>query len=256
MENRMRKTKFLTVTIILYILLYIFLKLFIVYIDDLFMNNEIYENEYGLAKVLKVKKYSELEKNNTDYFIGKNDEYNIEIKDYFAGFEPGDKDKNYEYHLLYNDENNIEAAFMIGKFATRLSTINSYDEDSYYYEFNHFPLYISKMLRNHFLEKNKIENDIDLVKHIREREKIESNFFTPIITLKENYFYNFVETTLPDLTTVTYIEGDYEGIMYESSNTKQACIIKDDNLYCITFYKLDYFTDSMIEDILNSLIIK
>lgn len=256
MANKMNKVKFISITIVLYLLLYVFLKIFIVYIDDLFMRNDIYTNEYGIGKVLKVNKYSEEEINNTEYFSSENEKYHIEIKNYLNGFEAGDKDENYEYHMLYNEDNNIEAAFMMGVFQTRISTINDYNEDSYYYEFNHFPLYISDILRTHFLEKNNIKNDVDLVKYIRERKKIESNFFTPIVKLKENYFFNFVETTLPDLTTITYIEGDYEGLIYESANYKQACIIKEDKLYCLTFYKLDYFTDEKIQDILNSLIIK
>ena len=44
--------------------------------------------------------------------------------------------------------------------------------------------------------------------------------------------------------------------MYETDSFKQACIIKNDKLYCLTFYKLDYFTDDKIEDILRSLVIE
>ena len=44
--------------------------------------------------------------------------------------------------------------------------------------------------------------------------------------------------------------------MYESDSFKQACILQNDKLYCLTFYKLNYFTDEMIEDILRSVVIE
>lgn len=256
MSGKMKRTKFLIISIVLYILLYIILKLLLVYIDDLFMSNEIYNNEYGLGNVFKTDLYNDEEKKNTEYFTSESNKYKMSVKNYFHGFEQGDKDANYEYQMLYDEENKIKAAFMLGVFETRLSTINDYNEDSNYYEFNHFPLYISDILRNQFLKNNNINNDVDLVKFIRQRKKINSNFFTPIYKMKENYFFNFIETTLPELTSVTYIEGELEGIIYESENYKQACIIKKDKLYCLTFYKLDYFTDEMIYDTINSLIIE
>lgn len=253
MNKKLSRIKFIITTIVLYILLYVILKLFLVYVDDLFMSNEVYNNEYGLAKVMDSKNYTAADKNNTEYFTSESKSYKMKVKNYFSDFEQGDKDESYEYQMLYDEENNIKATFMMGIFDTRIDSINDYTEDGIYYEFNHFPLYISKNLRNKLLENNNIKNDVDLVKHIRERKKINSNFFTTIIKMKENYFFNFLETTLPDLTTVTYIEGDKEGIIYESANYKQACIIKNNKLYCLIFYKLDYFNDDIIYDIINSL---
>ena len=104
--------------------------------------------------------------------------------------------------------------------------------------------------------KYNIDNDVDLIKFIRNRKKKDCSFITPVTSIKENYFFNYIETVLPDLDTITYLEGDLEGYMFETDNYKQACIIKDDKLYCITFYKLNYFDDEKIQDILNSLIIE
>ena len=256
MSNKMSRPKFLILVTIFYILLYVVLKLFLVYTQDLFMDNEVYEKQYNIGKVLKINSYTEEEKNTTDYFESSGKTYNIKIKNYFDGFEAGDKDENYEYHLLYDNENNFTAAFMMGQFETQMYSIKNYDESSYYYEFNHFPLYISNLLRDHYLKKHNITNDVELIKYIRERKKEDGKFLTPIIKIKENYFFNFVETNLPSLDNITYIEGDLTGYMYETDTFKQACIIKDNKLYCLTFYKLDYFTDEIIEDVLRSLIIE
>ena len=256
MSNKMSRSKFIILVLIFYVFLYIVLKLFIVYAQDLFMDNDVYEKQYNIGKVLTVDTYPEEEKENIEYFESNAVDYKMKIKNYFQEFEAGDKDNNYEYYLLYDEENKVEAAFMMGQFETQIHSIKDYDESSYYYEFNHFPLYISNLLRDYYLNKNDIKNDVDLIKYIRERKKEDVHFTTPIIKIKENYFFNFVETNLPSLDNVTYIEGDLTGYMYETDTYKQICIIKNDKLYCLTFYKLDYFTEDMIEDILRSLVIE
>lgn len=253
MNNQMSRKKFLILTVLFYIALYIVIKLFIVYTQDLYMDNNVYEKEYNIGKVLKVNAYTEEEKEETSYYETTSSQYKVRFKDFLKDFEAGDSDQNYEYHLLYDEENNVEAAFMVGQFETQMHNIKTYDESSYYYEFNHFPLYISNVLRENFLKKHEIKDDVDLIKYIRERKKIDCNFKTPIITIKENFFFNFVESNLPILDNITYIEGDYRGYIYETDSFKQACIIKNKKLYCLTFYKLDYFTDEKIQDIIESL---
>ena len=256
MENKMPRTKFVILILLFYIFLYIVLKLFIVYTQDLFMDNQVYDKKYNIGKVLKIDAYSKEEKEETNYFESSSSHYKMKVKNYMEDFEAGDSDINYEYYLKYDDKNEIVAAFMMGQFETQIHNIKNYDESSYYYEFNHFPLYISNLLRDYYLNKYHIKNDVDLIKYIREREKLHCRFYTPIVTIKENYFFNFVETNLPDLDSITYIEGDYTGYMYEADSFKQACIIQDDKLYCLTFYKLNYFTDDKIEDMLRSIVIE
>ena len=255
--NKMSRGKFLILVSVFYIFLYVVIKLFIVYTQDLYMDNEIYNKEYGMGKVLNITKYSKDEMKSCEYFESNSDQYKMKVKNYFKDFEAGDSDSNYEYYLLYADNNEVNAAFMMGQFETQLHNIKNYkDESSYYYEFNHFPLYISNLLREYYLDKHDINDDVDLIKYIRDRKKVDGRFTTPIIKIKENYFFNFVETNLPSLDNITYIEGDYRGYMYETDTFKQVCIIKNEKLYCLTFYKLDYFTEDKINDIIRSLIIE
>lgn len=256
MIEKMSRKTFIIVIIIFFILLYVGLKLIIVYCQDLFMSNEVYDKEYGIGKVMNIEAYSMDERNETDYFSNRSDAYKMKIKNYFDDFELGDSDSNYEYYMHYNEDSKVDAAIMLGQFDSQLSNIDKFDKDSPYYEFNYFPLYISSFLRGRYLDKYNIKNDVDLIKYIRNRKKNDCTFITPITTIKENYFFNYIETVLPDLDTITYLEGDLEGYMFETDSYKQACVIKDDKLYCITFYKLDYFDDDKIQDILNSLIIE
>ena len=256
MSTKLSKTKFIVLILVFYLCLYVALKLFIVYTQDLYMDNEVYNKEYNIGKVLKIDSYTEEEQEETDYFTSSSNSFQMKVKNYFYDFEAGDSDDNYEYYMLYDDENNVIAVLMMGQFETQLHNIKAHDQTSSYYEFNHFPLYISNLLRNYCLNKHDIKDDVDLIKFIRERKKIDARFKTPIIKIKENYFYNFIETNLPNLDNITYLEGDLNGYMYETNTYKQACIIHNSKLYCIAFYKLDYFTDEMIEDVLRSLIIE
>lgn len=256
MIEKMSRKNFVIILIIGFVLLYVVLKLVIVYCQDLFMSNEVFDKEYGIGKVINVELYSPDKKNETEYFSNKSDSYRMKVKNYFDQFELGDSDSNYEYYMLYNDDGKIDAAFMFGQFDSQISNIDKLDKDSPYYEFNYFPLYISSFLRNNFLKKYNIKNDVDLIKFIRNRKKNDCTFITPITTIKENYFFNYIETVLPELDTITYLEGDLDGYMFETDTYKQACIISGDKLYCLTFYKLDYFDDEKIQDILNSLIIE
>lgn len=256
MEDNKARIKLITLTMFGYVLLYVIFKLLIVYTQDVFMRNDVYDKTYSIGEVWNITSFSEEEKNKTNYFKAESDNYSMKVKNYFEGFEAGDKDSNYEYHMLYNEDNKVTAALMFGEFETEMHQINNRSEESIFYEFNHFPLYISETSRDRFIKKHDIENDIDLIKFIRERKKIKCNFWTPIIDIKENYFYNFIEIALPNLENIIYLEGDLEGYIFEGKDYKQACIIKNNKMYCLTFYKLEYFTNDKIKDILSSLIIE
>jgi len=66
-EKISRKT-FIVLLIVFYLALYAGLKLVIVYCQDLFMSNEVYDKEYGIGKVMNITKYSTSQRNNTNYF--------------------------------------------------------------------------------------------------------------------------------------------------------------------------------------------
>ena len=256
MKKDKSKKAVITIAIIGYIILYILIKLIIVYCQDLYMSNEIYENEYGIGKLLKITKYTNEQRLETNYFENKNSNYKIKIKNYFDKFEQGEYDNDYEYYMLYNEDDKVEAAFMMGKTNTQIENIKNGYKDTPYYEFNYFPLYISKYSRIRFLSKHKINDDVALIKYLRQRKKIDPTFTTPLLSIKENYFFNYIEASQTNLESVTYIEGDYYGYIKEYENNKQVIIIKDDNAYYLTFYNLSYFSEEKIKDILESLLIE
>ena len=233
-----------------YIVLFVLFKFGIFYISDSYMNNEITDKTYGIGDVITSTKYSKEQIKETDYVKFEN----FKVKNYIDDFELDDSDNNYKYYVNSNMDKNT--AFMIGIFPTNISYINNYNSDSIYVELNHFPIYISKTSRNKFLEKHDINNDVDLIKYIRSREKQKCNVFTPTTKIKEEYFFNFIEYNLPDLDGISYIEGDREGYILVDDDMKQISLIEDDQLYVIRVYNLEYFNDEVILDIINSAVIK
>jgi len=252
-ENKMSRRTFLIIVGVCYIALYLILKVFIVFTQDLFMNNEVYNKYYNVGTVLKIEKSNE---ENIERFSSKSKNFNISMKNYFQNFELEEEEENYEAYAYYGDDNLVKAVFTMGEYNTQIYNIENYSEDSYYFEFNHFPLYISDITRKHYLNKYHISDDVDLIKYIRDRKKIKCDFFTPVSTIKENYFFNFVELALPNLDNITYIEGDVEGYIIHDGDYKRVFILENNKLYCLTFYKLNYFTDEIIEDILKTIEIK
>lgn len=233
-----------------YVVLFILFKFGIVYISDRFMNNEITNKTYGIGNVITSKKYSKDQINNTNYLKFKN----FKIKNYVEDFELDDTDYNYKYYVNTNLDKNT--ALMIGIFQTRIGEINNYNSDSIYVELNHFPIYISKTSRNKFLEKHNINNDVDLIKYIRSREKNDYNIFTSTTKIKEEYFYNFIEYNMPNLDKIYYIDGDRTGYVFVDDDMKQISLIENEKLYVIRVYNLEFFNDEVIKDIINSAIIK
>ena len=100
MSNKMTRPKFIILTLIFYVFLYIVLKLFVVYVQDLFMDNEVYKIQYNIGKVLTINTYTKEEKENTEQFESNAKDYKIKIKNYFQDFEAGDKDITYKDALL------------------------------------------------------------------------------------------------------------------------------------------------------------
>ena len=82
MIEKMSRRTFIILLILFYIFLYVILKLVIVYCQDLFMSNEVYDREYGIGEVLTINSYTAEEKSGTGYFSNKSDTYKMKVKNY------------------------------------------------------------------------------------------------------------------------------------------------------------------------------
>ena len=108
-------------------------------------------------------------------------------------------------------------------------------------------------------KKYNITNDLEFIKFIVETKNHKNSIFDSVEEMEDLY-------AIYSLNFVTYakeiilIDGDYEGyiIKYDIDDaTMIGCtILKDDRIYTFTFNNSKYFTDDMINEFLNTLVIE
>ena len=90
------------------------------------------------------------------------------------------------------------------------------------------------------LEKNKINNDIELFKYLEKQKDIKNNIFT----------------SAKEMDSITLINGDYQGYIFNlKNNMKEVSILKNGKRYVFMFLNTTYFTDEKINDLLNTIVI-
>lgn len=207
-------------------------------------------NQFKNLKTLEIK----TEKNLTfDYITHKN----ISFINVFQDFNLiKDKDPYTQYQL---DKNNIQATFIIDSFDSFHKLFSySNDEITFYNGTNTITTntpqkFTTQNYRQEFLKKNNINDDVDLIKFIKENGILKSNLFSSTKTMKQNYSYNmFLSIVLPTAEEVTIITGDLNGYILKIGNFKQVNILKDDLQYNLQFFNLEYFNDDLIKTILES----
>ena len=109
-----------------------------------------------------------------------------------------------------------------------------------------------------FLKRNNINNDIDFYKYVANHYYIESNLFTDIKTLKENYAFNLYTASLvPEIDGWTILDGDVKGYITENSNKDgtayQICIIDNDKRYIIVTDDPRFKDESFVIDVISTI---
>lgn len=256
-ENKMKKMsrkKFLIITCTFYLIFYILCKLGLMFALDVYTNNELLNKKYFDAETITI---NLKEKTKEKLMV---DDFYINTKK-LDGFEEVNhiKEGNYEsYEFIYDTGKEENAYLYLGKNDNLITKINDYDESSIFYSLNHFPVYISDFTKKSFFKKFNIEDEVDLVKYIRTRDKKTSNFLTPIYTVKERYFFYLIENNLPNInSSFKFIDGDYKGYLYKTYNMIYFVFDNGNGeIRFLTLYNLDYFNDQKVNEILNNLIIK
>ena len=72
--------------------------------------------------------------------------------------------------------------------------------------------------------------------------------------MKERYaLQGIVLTTIPIINGISLIDGDYTGYILNANKLREVVILKNNKRYIYTFYNLDYFTDDVIKELLNTI---
>lgn len=236
----MSRRKFLIITFFLYVLLYVILKCILLFNVDLYSMSHI--SKYRTIGYVKsgINRCS-------DCFNDK--KKNIYIKNYFKDFDYVDESGGVEFYLK------DDSSLYIGRGKSLLSDLNNYSEDSIFYELDHYPIYVSRTLREHIIKKYNIKNDMDLIKVARNNYK-NSSFTDSVIKIKENYFFNYINNITYNSGDIVYINGKYKGYIKSDNNSYQITItFKNVNYYIILVNK-KYFNKDMVYDIVSSIYIR
>lgn len=253
-KEKMSRKKFLIIVCSIYLVFYIVCKLFLLLALDVYTNNELLDTKYFDASTVTLKFD---DKSDKEMLL--NDFYINTLK--LDGFEEMNHitEGSYEsYEFLYETGEDENAYLYLGKNDNLITKINDYDETSIFYSLNHFPVYLSDLTKKSFFNKHDIKDEVDLVKYIRTRDKKTSNFFTPIYTIKERYFFYLIENNLPNInSSFQFIDGTYKGYVYKTYNMVYYVFdLGNGEIRFLTLYNLNYFDENKVKEILNNLIIK
>lgn len=252
-QEKMSRKKFLIIVCSIYFVFYVVCKLYLLFALDTFINSDLLDVKYFDAETIKldVKTTSDKEMMIDDFYINT-------VK--LDGFEEINhiSEDSYEVYEFIHETEDDNAYIYFTKDNNLITKINDYDENSIFYSLNHFPVYLSDFSKKSFLKKHDIKDEVDLVKYIRTREKTISNFFTPIYTVKERYFFYLIENNIPNVeSSFKFIEGTYKGYVMRTYNMVYYLFdMGNGEVRCLTLYNLDYFDNDKINEILSNLVIK
>ena len=242
------KKKIIIISIIL-VILFLLIKGFFLYyynIDSVLINDydKIIEN-FKFKNTVTIK--TKLVENN-NYLTYKNIKIRNDFKDFVKKVDENIND--YERYMLYDENKNIKAVFMIGKNSTYTYILRN--NPTYFIDDKRFsPDSVVKIL-----DENNITNDIELFEFLKKNMNRKANIFTSIKKMREYCTIQYLAAImLPTVESLSKIDGDYDGFIYNLKYGKEANILIGDDKYTFTFFKKDYFTDDYIKELLNTVVI-
>ena len=251
---KIKKEKLKNIIIIMCVFIFILIASFIIYKGILLLKfySEPIENYQEIKNNLKIKNTINIYKKTIDEkkYLSIN---NIKIRNDFSDYERK-IDKEFTQYI------NKNKFFTISKpekqYIDRFTSSNMYIYSVP--NINKKNNWFNDADRKYFLLKNDINNDIDFLKYIRENYYINNNIFMKKREIIENYaINNFVSLALPTIESITLINGDYIGYIFNlSSSARDVHIIRNNMLYIFSFYGEGLTTDEYIADLLSTLEIK
>ncbi len=212
-------------------------------------------NKYDLAKVdidniINTYASKEIVKPKLKYVDNYLEIGNLKIRNDFEDFEEQNINLPLEYYknLTLKEKNcgitfTISNSLMMDTFYSELVALNN-EDDSFDIE------------RFQFLKQNKIENDLDLINLLSEKDNFRNNIFSSSANIKGAYSTLKLIKDYFKPKKVILIDGEYKGYMFIIENgIKELHILDNNKMYNILFYG-EYFTNDYIYDLLDTIIIE
>lgn len=204
-------------------------------------------NELKFADSMKINKKA-IDEN--EYLVFKNIKIKNDFKDFKIMENQSKSDENIKY-ALYDKDGKVKKSFWMGK------------ETSYIKKFKDevaelFNNKISRDELDNYFKKHNINNDYDLINYLINAKDLKVNIFTNLSELKENYItYNIINNCLPTIASLTLVNGDYNGYIFNiNDKILEVNIIVNNEKYFFTFLTDEKISYEYLNDILNTIVIE
>ena len=175
---------------------------------------------------------------------------NVQFQNIVEGFEKSEED-DYVSYKLRDSSGNVEAYFTVSitepylEYVGKDSNVFALDEET-----------IDTVTSDDFAERKELENDVDFFDYLIEHQDDKHNLFTPSKMIKEDHYVQLLSyIMLPSVDSITVLEGDLDGYILNMMGMKEVSVLKDGKRYVFSFIGLDYFTDDIIREFINTLVI-
>ena len=217
-------------------------------------------------KLVMLNKYSseEIEINKDAIFnetITINEEYNSEetsthkdmtYGDFFSDYVDTD---NNSFKVKRDLNNEVVSYYNIERERQYINLLNIYSFELFTEEEEKD--YSTDISMKKFLSNNNINNDIDLLKYIKDNYYIKNSIFTFASNMKKNFIINtFVEVAFPNFNNIVLIDGNIKGYIINPKTNiklKEIHLLNNDNQYVITLFGDEITNDEFINNLLKSI---
>lgn len=177
----------------------------------------------------------------------------LSIKNYFKEYV--ESENNINFKVKYDDEGNVISFYSISKFDQYINLLN----------LNSFMLYNPADKKNYnfeteedmrvYLKKRKIENDVDLLRYVKDNYYIKNNIFMSKKTMKNNFLINsLVEVAMPQFENIVLLNGRVTGyiINMNDSNIKEIHMLYGGEQYILVLSGEEITNNEFINDLLET----
>ena len=177
---------------------------------------------------------------------------NLSIANYFDEYE----DINGTFKGIYNDEGKVISFYSTG---STNQYIEMLDMKNFEIDIDGTTNYVTTSNRvKKYLDSHKIKNDIDLLRYIKDNYYFKSTIFTRSKNIEVNQILNtFVSVTLPSFKSITLIDGDIKGYIYNISTDvdvpiREVHIIIENKQYIVLLAGTEITSNDFIEELLST----
>ena len=232
----MKNKKFLTIVLLLIIILLTVNKMLVLNVYK--SNDDLIDTKIIFDKTIKVE-------STRDIIDNKLTVEELSIYNYFKDYKETEGNSPIKYKT--DKKSSFYSIVSIERFIDVLKNnkLNLYKEKN--------NIKRTKKSMTKYLDKNNINNDIDLLKHIKENYYFNTSIFDSIDTIRTKYALNlFIESSFPNPKEIILIEGNLDGFIVDSGDIKIVFILYNDKVFQIVLCGEEINSIDFIRDLLET----